>query len=577
MSLAQAPKDQPLRRLWGESHEVAGRLRLGILLATGSLLAGVGLTATAAWLIARASQMPPVLSLGVAVVAVRAFGIARPVLRYLGRLASHDGALRLVADLRANVYERLIPLVPARLGQTQPGALLAGVVSDVDAGQDLGLRIVEPAAVAVLVSACCVAFTALLLPAAGIVLFCALAVGGIVAPLAAASAARRAAAELAPLRAELTAATVELLRGAPELIAFGGAQRALDEIAECDERLVRTARRRALATGFGTAIVVLASGAAVFGSAVAATPAVRDGRLAGTTMAVLVLLPVAAFEALAPLPSAAVLVASVRSAARSLFAVLDRQPAVSVSEAPVPLPSGPYTLRIANVTARWTDDASAVLANFDLELEPGARAVVEGRSGSGKTTIAMLLLRFLDPSGDGCVLLNGVDTRDVAPDDVRSVIGYVAEDAHIFASDLRENLRFARPEATDAELMVALQRVHLDDWFEKLPAGLDTMLGERGSAVSGGERRRIALARALLTDRPILVLDEPTEGLDVATATALVSDLLEAASDRTLIVLTHRTEGLDSVERRFRLVDGHLVAAPPVSQNGVVKGRVSGW
>jgi ATP-binding cassette subfamily C protein CydCD len=200
-----------------------------------------------------------------------------------------------------------------------------------------------------------------------------------------------------------------------------------------------------------------------------------------------------------------------------------------------------------------------VLDGIDLTLAAGEHVAITGASGSGKSTLAAVLLRFLDPEQAATVLLNGVDVCDLAVDDVRRVIGCVASDPHIFVSSLRENLRLARPEASDRELIAVLHRVRLGEWYDGLPAGLDTSLGERGALISGGERRRIALARALLADQPMLVLDEPTEGLDAPTATVLMADLLDASAGRTVLLLTHRAEGLDLVSRSYDLLGGRLV------------------
>jgi thiol reductant ABC exporter CydC subunit len=558
--------DRPITRLIEASRPVSGRLGLGILASAAALGAGVGLTASAAWLIARASQMPPVITLWIAIAGVRFFGIARPVFRYVGRLISHDAAFRVVAEFRTKVYERLIPLTPSRLGRRHRGQLLAGLVSDVDAVQEFDLRVLEPGAVAALVSAGCVALAVAILPSAGAVLAAGFVVAGVVAPLMAAAALRRATVSLAPVRAALSAAVVDLLRGAPDLIAVGATERKLAEIDQLDAELTRMARRAAWATGVGAGVAMLAAGASVWGSAVVAPPAVHDGRLAGVMVAVIVLLPLAAFEALVPLPQAAVLVTRVRSAARRLFGLLDETPATTEPANPLPLPEPPYTIELRRASARWTYDGPRVLDDLNLTLLPGDRVAVTGMSGAGKSTLAAVLLRFLDPEGRGTAFLNGVDICSLAADDIRQVVGHVAGDAHIFASDLRENLRLAKPSAPDNELVDVLYRVRLGKWYEALPAGLATSLGEGGALISGGERRRIALARALLADQPILVLDEPTEGLDGPTAGALITDLLDSTAGRTVLMLTHRDEGLDLVDRRYRLVDGRLAAehaSPP--------------
>jgi len=523
----------------------------------GALLAGVGLTATAAWLIARAAEQPPVLALTVAVVAVRFFGVARPVLRYVERLVCHDAALRATGDLRAAVFAGLVRLTPARLGARGRGDLLAGVVSDVTAVEDLTLRVLEPVAVAAVVSATCVAVAAQILPSFGAVLLVVMVVAGIAAPATSALASRRALAALAPRRAALSAAVVALLAGAPDLIAMGAAERSLRSVDELDSLVTAVARRAAWSAGLGSAVGVGAAGAAVWGSAVVGTSALRAGDLRGTALAVVVLMPLAAFEALVPLPSAAVLLAHGRRAAQRLVAVLDAEPAVAEPSNPVPLPGPPYDVVLRDVRAGWPGGAPAVFDGLCLSVPAGRHVAVVGESGSGKSTLAALLLRFVCAES-GQTLLAGCDLRRLSGDDVRRAVGLVADDAHVFGSDLRANLALARPGAPDARLVDALRAAALGTWYDGLPDGLDTFLGQGGTTVSGGERRRIALARALLADPPVLVLDEPTEGLDEATAEAVMRDLLRSARGRTVLLLTHRTEGLDLVDEVHELRSGRL-------------------
>ena len=350
---------------------------------------------------------------------------------------------------------------------------------------------------------------------------------------------------------------VDLVTGAPDLIATGAAGAQLRQIDRLDAELTAVARRTAWATGLGAALAALAAGAAVWASAVVGTVAVRSGNLTGVTLAVVVLVPLAAFEAFAALPQAAVLLAHVRASAGRLFRLLDAEPAVRDPASPAALPGPPYPVQLRDVRVRWTPDAPWVLDGLSLDLPAGRRIAVVGESGSGKSTLGAVLLRFLTAEG-GSVLLGGTDTALLAGDDVRRVVGLVADDAHVFDSTLRANLALADPAATDEQLVAALRQAHLGGWFDGLPEGLGTWLGPAGALLSGGEQRRVALARALLADQPVLVLDEPTEGLDAATAEAVVGDLLAGASRRTVLLLTHRPEGLQHVDEIYEMRDGRL-------------------
>jgi ATP-binding cassette subfamily C protein CydCD len=228
---------------------------------------------------------------------------------------------------------------------------------------------------------------------------------------------------------------------------------------------------------------------------------------------------------------------------------------------------------VRGLVAGWDPQRAPALHGFRLELPAGARVAILGSSGSGKSTLAAVLVRLLDPTA-GSVTLGGVDVCTMPARDVRRRVGLVGDDAdHIFASTVRENLRLARPAATDTELRDALTRVRLGDWLHGLPAGLDTWLGEGASTISGGQQRRLATARALLADPEVLVLDEPTEGLDEATAAALMADLLDAASGRSVLVLTHRLDGLERVDAVYDLVDGRLLPPAPVRPAETVADR----
>ncbi|WP_329097232.1 thiol reductant ABC exporter subunit CydC [Actinomadura citrea] len=544
-------------RLLRFARPARGRLALAVLFGVLALGSGVGLMSTSAWLISRAAQHPPVLMLMVAIVAVRAFGLGRGVFRYVERLVGHDATFRILADLRARVYERLERLAPAGLPSFRGGDLLNRLVADVDAVQDLFLRVLLPCTVAAVVGGASVGLAWLLLPSAGVVLLLALLLAGVVAPWLSGVVSRRAERRTTDLRGELTSHVVDTLQGAPELIAYGAAPEQLAKAAQLDRDFTRATARSATTTGLGAAISALAGGLAVWGSLAVGVPAVRSGALDGVLLAVVVLLPLAAFEVVAGLPLAAQYLERVRRSAARIFAVLDRPSPVQEPDAPAPLPAAPYTLSVEDLRARWTPSAPYALNGVSLDLAPGRRCAIVGPSGSGKTTLTAVLLRFLEPAG-GRTSLNRVDLRALSGDDVRRVFGLCAQDAHLFDSTIGENVRLARPSATDEEIRDALRRARLLDWVESLPDGLATRVGEHGAQVSGGQRQRIALARALLADFPILLLDEPAEHLDIATADELTADLLSATEGRTTLLVTHRLAGLDAVDEIIVLDEGRV-------------------
>ena len=535
----------PLLRVVRLAGPVRGRLALAILAGVGAAAAAVGLTATAAWLISRAAEHPPVLYLMVAIVAVRAFGVGRGALRYAERLASHDAAFRILAELRADAYRRLERLAPTGLSEYRSGDLLSRLVADIDGLADVWLRVLLPYAVAGIVGGGAVLLVAALVPAAGAGLAVTLLIVAAGAPLAAGLVARRAERRIAPARGHLATAAVELLRGAPELVVAGAAERRLADLAQLDGRVREAEARSAAGSGVGAGVTSLAGGAAVWFALASGIVAVRVGSLGGVALAVVVLTPIAVHELVAGLAPAAQQLPRLGVAAARVAEVLDRRDPVTEPARPAALPAGPYGLRIRGLRARYLADGPDILGGVDLDLRAGERALVTGPSGAGKSTLAAVLLRFLDPSG-GTIELVGSDgsmeITHLAGDDVRRIVGLCAQDVHVFDTTIAENVRLARPAATDEELWSALRAARLADWVESLPDGPETSVGEHGARLSGGQRQRLGLARALLADWPVIIFDEPTEHLDESAAVQLTVDLLAAAAGRTAIFITHRPE-----------------------------------
>ena len=537
-----------------------------------ALASGVALTATSGWLIVRASEQPVILTLLTAIVGVRAFGMARPVLRYWERLLTHDAALRDLAGRRVATYASLIPLTPARLGRRGRASLLAGVVDDLDDVVGAQIRVTVPGISALVAWG----LTTLVVGAFDVRVGAWSAVLGVLVCAICAAALRvesRDMTQLTQARTEVTRITDILTSQAQEIAAIGAGP---DLLADVDRAqlawqaaVVRQARGRAMAAG----LILLAVGATTW--AVAQTVA-GDGRHTPAVAAMLVLAPVAAADALTPLAEAARALARARGSARRLAAVLDQSPAVAAagegdlpeeSTAPAGLDSAsagdPASISWRRISAAWAADRPLALAPLDLDLPQGTHVSISGANGSGKSTALAVLARHLDPQS-GRYDLGGRDALTLPLPTARGRIALVDDSPYLFASTVGANLRFAAPrpdQVCDGDLVAALQQAGLGAWYAALPDGLETRLGAGGRGISGGERARLALARAVLSRRPVILLDEPVAHLDAPTARAILADLLAASADRTLVMVSHREDGRDGFAHQ-------IVLCPPVAAGG---------
>ncbi|GAT64547.1 cysteine ABC transporter permease [Planomonospora sphaerica] len=554
-------------------RRMSGRIALAAAAGVAAELAGLALIGSAAWLITRAAEQPPLAALSVAIVGVRAFATSKGVLRYGERLTGHDVALRAQATTRERLYQALVPAGPP----SQKGAdLLSRMVDDTDAVQDLLVRGLLPAVAALVTGVAAVVLGLFLLPAAALVLTAGLLTAGVVLPAGVAAVTRRRAALIAPARAELAARVADLLHGAADLAAYGAGDRALAASAGADARLAALERAQARTGAVATCLGVLAQGLTVAGVVL-----VAQGAGAGSVAtAVLALTSLVSFEPLLPMITAAERMTGVSAALRRLREVRATPPAVAEPARPAAVPGGPLTVEVEDLVVRHAADRAPALNGVALTLTPGKRVAVVGPSGAGKSTLLAALMRLVEPES-GAIRLSGsgstgpggdapgteaeaeagtgktVDLRDLPSDEARRIMTGLTQDPYVFQASFRDNLRLAGPEADEAALAEAVRRARLEEWAER--TGWDTVLGEDGRTVSGGQLQRLALARALLNDPPVLLLDEPAEALDEETADALMADLLDATRGRTTLLVTHRLRGLEEVDEIVVLENGSVL------------------
>ena len=563
---------------------------LGLVLSLATLLANVGLLALSSWFIASmalAGLAGALFDYTTAGAGVRALALGRAAGRYAERLVNHDVTFRILSALRVWFYERLEPLAPARLSSYRSGDLLSRIRADIDTLDDFYVRGVVPSIVAVLAAACILPFLAHFDARLAAIDAAGLAFAGVLLPLALRRLSARPGRERVAWAAELRASIVEEVQGMAELVALGAADAHAGRIEAAGREMDGRQRTLASLQGLGDAGIVAAGAGAVWAAAFVLAPVVTAGGLPRADMAMLTVLVLSSFETIMPLPGVMQRAGEMIAAARRLFQIIDAEPAVkeptlvepAAAAPPAPAPPaaapdtphhGAVSVSIRDLRFRYSPEQPWAIDGLSLDIPAGARLGIIGPTGAGKSSIVNVLLRFWDFEAGSIRVFNaaggagtdpdGCDLRSISADDARRLFSVVPQAPYLFHASIRENLLIALPPAHDSAasareeaLESALQTAQLTELVSRLPDGLDTIVGETGREVSAGEMQRIAIARALLRDAPVYILDEPTEGLDDRTAVMLLEAVARRLRGKTLIIITHRERELAIVDSVFRL------------------------
>ncbi len=545
-----------LRPLARQLKSELGRLAFSALLATGTVLASVGLLMTSAFVIARAALMPSIADIRVAITAVRFFGIARAVARYAERFFSHDSTFRILAKLRTWFFGVLEPRITSLL-EYRSGDLLGRLVADVESLEHAGTRLLVPAVAAMFSGTVTVMVFNVFGGAFSVAILAGLLAGGMVLPWAVRRASRAIGERIIAVRADCQARAVDAVQGMADLEVYG---RTGDHRAALDRAGVEWSSRQlslARIAGMHEALMNGIAYATVMAILFLGARAVENGGLNGVFMAVLALGALAAFEAVAPLPHALQQWDPLRKAAGRVLEIASEPVAVPTPVTPEPLPER-FDISIRNATFHYHDPAWPALKELSWMIPEGGRVAIVGPSGAGKSTLAHLLMRWSDPQG-GEIRIGGVPLTSLDPVAIPELVTVSGQDAWLFNGSVYDNLLRAAPEADEERMREALVTAGAWEFVKALPRGAHTLVGEQGQRLSGGQRRRIALAQSLLRGSRILVLDEPTADLDPEGEHDLMQRIWNLPGNRTIIVITHRLLHLDGAQEVIVLDEGRMI------------------
>ena len=533
-------------------------LSTGILLSLLTAFASITLLTLSGWFISSSALVGTAISFNFILPAaqIRALAITRTLGRYGERLLTHEATFRVLASIRSWFFLQLIPLVPGRLAALRSGDLLSNMTADIDALDALYLRLLAPALVAGIGVTTVVSFLYLYSPLISLTTGIMLLIAAIATPWLFNGLGQAGSEAIVSLAASFRVRQIDIIHGLSDLLANQAFSRFSRELVKLSDLMINSQRQNNRLSALSSALTLLLSQITLLIALVLAAISFEDDRLAGAELALIIFCVIAAFELVMPLPQALQMLAKTQKAASRIRIVAKLSPSIVQPKQAVAIPSS-YDLQLDNVSFRYSDHHDWVLNNINLKIPQGTKIAIIGASGSGKTSLLQLLMRYFDPE-HGEIFLNQQNLRQYNSDDLLLNIGMLSQRSQLFAATIKENLLIAKPKASTAELDAAIKATGLEKFISYLPEGMDTWVGESGLKVSGGEARRIALARLYLKNAPIVILDEPTEGLDSETEQEIFSALAKFAINKTLIMVTHRESGLGLVDAIYSMNLGVL-------------------
>jgi ATP-binding cassette subfamily C protein CydC len=547
-------------RLLGFLKPYWKEVALSILIGTATICTGIGMMGTSAYLISMAALHPSIADLQVAIVGVRFFGISRGVFRYLERLVSHSVNLKVLTRLRVWFYENVEKRTPFGLQMDRGGELLNRVMADLEVLENFFVRVVSPIVVALIITTGMSFFIGGYFFEIGIILAIGMTVNGLVLPAASILLTRKRGDQLQRARADLSADMLEYFQGIEDLLAAGAESRWYEKLEEGSNRVGAHQRYYGFLTGLNDGLTLLVVNLTLLFVLLAAIPRVTGGQMSGVSLAVVSLLTIASFEATNNLPQAAQNLTASIASARRLFSIV----AGSYSKAgqkplfPQSVLQNVHKIEISELEFAYSEEEEQVIHPLNLTIVKNKVTALVGPSGAGKSTLINLLLQFIHYD-KGSIKVDGLELAEYEADSTRKLFSVVSQNSFLFADSLRNNLLLACPEATDEQLISAVEAAEMREWFDTLPYGLDTWLGEQGARLSGGEVQRLAIARALLQNAPFILLDEPSGHLDTENEKKIMHTLFDLFKEKGVLLITHRLISLDRVDEIIFLSNGRVV------------------